>query len=244
MGIVGLGGLLLTASRSGLVAIAVAVAILGGRLVYRLLARPAAPGWLRVGGPLAYLALLLGLVWAVWQVVRRWLEGGTSDVVLDTFQGRLELWQRALYMVQDVPFTGIGIGQFNPVLQAFYPTFLASPTRIVPHAHNVYLSYAVELGVPGALAFAALVGLAVWHAVRAFRSTDIRLSWAGFGLGLGVLSFLIYGLTDAIAPGARAGIVLWIVLGLATASGRISTNAQPAAQELHSRRAPPSGASL
>ena len=35
-----------------------------------------------------------------------------------------------------------------------------------------------------------------------------------------MLGFLAYGLTDAIAPGARGGLVLWIGLGLGAALPR------------------------
>jgi len=225
VGLMGLAVLVLAQSRSGLIAIAVALSLLGARFVVREVR-----GQVRFGAVLAYCGMLAGLVVAVWLIVTRWLQGGTSDVVLDTFQGRLELWRRAVYMIQDVPLTGIGIGQFDPVLQALYPTFLAPPTRAVPHAHNVFLEYAVELGIPGAIAFGYLVIAALRQCWRAVRSNETTLSWSAFGLALSVLSFLLYGLADAIAPGARAGLALWIILGLAAAAGRISTNSQPPSQ--------------
>jgi putative inorganic carbon (hco3(-)) transporter len=142
--------------------------------------------------------------------------------VLDALGYRLELWDRAGYMLRDFPFTGIGLGQFNPVLHAVYTPFLVGPDTFVPHAHNMYIEYALELGIPGAVAFGLLVLASVRGCCRAMRSANARLHWTGLGIALGLLAFLIYGLTDAIAPGARAGIVLWTLLGLGGAIGTLA----------------------
>ena len=40
---------------------------------------------------------------------------------------RLEIWSRAIYMLQDFPFTGIGMGAFRQVANLLYPFFLAGP---------------------------------------------------------------------------------------------------------------------
>jgi putative inorganic carbon (HCO3(-)) transporter len=125
-------------------------------------------------------------------------------------------------MLHDFPFTGIGLGQFDSVFKALYAPVRIPDDLFIAHAHNLLLQYAVELGVPGVLA-CALLGLAffrqVWIAIRA---DDPLLRWTGLGLALGVLGFLVYGLTDAIAPGARGGLLLWVVLGLGAAVGRVA----------------------
>ena len=126
-------------------------------------------------------------------------------------------------MLEDFPFTGIGLGQFNPVLHALYFPFLVMADEFVPHAHNLVLEYAIELGVPGLAAFGALLYAFFMQCARAARAEDQLVRWTGVGLALGVVGFLVYGLVDAIAPGARAGIVLWVVLGLGGAVGNVGT---------------------
>ena len=70
---------------------------------------------------------------------------------------RLEIWSRALYMLQDFPFTGIGMGAFRQVANLLYPFFLAGPDAEIPHAHNIFLQVGVDLGLPGLIAWLALL---------------------------------------------------------------------------------------
>jgi O-antigen ligase len=147
---------------------------------------------------------------------------------LESLSVRVRLWQQALLMLNDYPLTGIGLGQVDPVLHRVYaPAFLA-PDQVVPHAHNLLLDYALELGVPGAVAFALLIGGCVRHCLRAIQSVEVWLFWTGLGLLLGLLAFMVFGLTDAIAPGARGGLALWAVLGLGAALAPRATLARSA----------------
>jgi putative inorganic carbon (HCO3(-)) transporter len=125
-------------------------------------------------------------------------------------------------MIQDFPVTGIGLGQFDFVLYTFYTPVGLVPSEYVPHAHNLFLDYAVELGVPGALAVAGVLISCCHQCIKAAALEDTVVRSAAVGLGLGLLAYLVYGLTDAIAPGARAGFMLWVLLGLALALGRLS----------------------
>ncbi|MER3513799.1 MAG: hypothetical protein C4310_04935, partial [Chloroflexota bacterium] len=76
------------------------------------------------------------------------------------WEGRLELWSRALEAIADYPFTGIGMGTFDHVIPLRYPyVLLAGAELAVPHAHNLFLQVAVDLGLPGLIAFVALLGL-------------------------------------------------------------------------------------
>ena len=184
--------------------------------------RDRAPLVCRVGVPLAWLSAVALGAWGGWQLAVRWLSPANGTDVLNTLDFRMEMWNRAGYMIQDFAFTGIGLGQFNPVLHGLYVPFLVAPETFVPHAHNVFLEYALELGIPGAVAFGALVVAFFRLCWRASRASDRTVQWTALGLGLGLIGFLVYGLTDAIAPGARAGLVVWVVLGLGGAMGNLT----------------------
>ena len=41
----------------------------------------------------------------------------------------IEIWSRALYALQDFPFTGVGLGAFRRVVNVLYPLFLVPPGR-------------------------------------------------------------------------------------------------------------------
>src|SRR5262249_45371462 len=137
-----------------------------------------------------------------------------------SLQARVEIWSRALLMLQDFPFTGIGLNTFPVVLQALYPPFLTGPDETIPHAHNLFLQTGVDLGIPGLLAFLWILGL-VWRCwLRAWRTDERARAAQGVGLlsaatdwisrpaalaGVlaGITGHLVFGLTDAVTLGAK-----------------------------------------
>lgn len=218
--------LLLTQSRSGFLGGASAIALLGGAAVVRLGRTTHGSSPLaRVGAVAAYCCLVgTSAVFAL-RTISSWTNGSPDLGELDTLPGRLELWQASIVMLQDFPLSGIGLGQFSPVLHALYSPLLIPPTAQVPHAHNLILEYALELGLFGAAAFVTLVVAALRSCMAAIASADPLLRWTGLGLCAGIAGYFVYGLTDAIAPGARGGLPFWGVLGLAAAVGGVARNA-------------------
>lgn len=151
-----------------------------------------------------------------------------------TLQGRIELWNRALYAIQDFPFTGCGLGAFRRVVHVLYPLFLISPDLDIGHAHNVFLQIALDVGLPGLIAYLALVGAALWiglgcgpRCAAQSRPRDGQDWWLGLGIVGSLVAFHVYGLTDAIALGAKPGVALWMLLALAAALWRVRSVAGP-----------------
>lgn len=68
---------------------------------------------------------------------------------------RLAFWESTVAMIADHPFLGIGWGAYWMVypLYDFYMQGAAGTTIKIVHAHNMYLNYAAEIGIVGALAF-------------------------------------------------------------------------------------------
>ncbi len=128
---------------------------------------------------------------------------------------RLELWDRSMQILRDFPFTGIGIGTFEPTVLALYPLLQSNPGAPQPHAHNFYLQMGVDFGIGGMIAYLGLVtsALAVgWRTVaRASRGTS---QWLVMGLLSGYLVFLTHSLLDAVAVSTKVSIVVWFLLGL------------------------------
>ena len=65
---------------------------------------------------------------------------------------RLAFWESTIAMIQDHPFLGIGWGAYWMVYPE-YDFYLQGADVLIVHAHNMYLNYAAEIGVPGMLAF-------------------------------------------------------------------------------------------
>ncbi len=91
--------------------------------------------------------------------------------------GRPSYWAAAWRMFEDAPLTGLGPGAWAARRLAYLES--GEVDFSVPHAHNVYLQTAAELGVVG-LAAGVIAGLAVgWLIYRALRSGDgLRTTWA------------------------------------------------------------------
>lgn len=65
---------------------------------------------------------------------------------------RLAFWESTVAMIQDHPFLGIGWGAYWMVYPE-YDFYLQGADILIVHAHNWYLNYAAEIGIPGMLAF-------------------------------------------------------------------------------------------
>lgn len=199
------GVFILTQSRSAYIGVATGLIVLAISLNQ----------WFWLSVPLLAV-LALARAWSVG--VESFLDSILMLDVTGTAAGRFEVWQRALYMIQDFPYTGIGLNMFPHVGDALYPYFLLGPNARVPHAHNNLLQVAVDLGIPGLVAYLALLGtfcFCTWRVYRGTQSRSIRL--LAVGLFSGMLAHQVYGLTDAITLGAKPGFMLWIMLGLMAA---------------------------
>ncbi|MBC8263861.1 MAG: O-antigen ligase family protein [Anaerolineales bacterium] len=197
--------LLLTQSRGAIVGVVLALLLVG---VWR-------SRWVLVTLP----ALLVGIFWAVrhfgtQQVSEFFLVTNTTM----TAAGRSELWQRAIYMMQDFSYTGIGLGTFSRVMPVLYPTFLIGPDAEVPHAHNLYLQLGVDLGIPGLVAGMALISGFLLIGISALcRARRTQLEVVAVGAMGGFLVYLIHGLVDNITFSAKPGVIIWAIIGLTTA---------------------------
>jgi putative inorganic carbon (HCO3(-)) transporter len=205
------GVLVFTQSRSGMIGLG--LALLG---LMALASR-----WGRVAVAAVVVAGLLGLlVIGPGQIIDTFMGGrNTASTVTGALDasGRIEVWSRALYAIQDFPFTGTGMNTFRRIMPVLYPAFLISPDYDIAHAHNHLLQAALDLGLPGLVAYLALWLTTYLMLVSIWRRSHARTPRAmAAGLGAGLLAFFVYGMTDAVALGAKPGIVFWALLGLAS----------------------------
>ncbi|HEX8648428.1 MAG TPA: O-antigen ligase family protein [Thermoleophilaceae bacterium] len=141
------------------------------------------------------------------------LEGGT---------GRTDLWNIGVRMVEDKPFTGVGLGNF-PISSVHYllePGVVRRDEFIVDQpkaAHNMYLQVVAELGVVGGALFVAIIGFAllcIYRAARAFARADER----GMELLARALLVALVGiLTADFFISEQFSKQLWFLLGLGPA---------------------------
>jgi putative inorganic carbon (HCO3(-)) transporter len=138
---------------------------------------------------------------------------------------RFDIWRRALYMVQDFPYTGVGLNAFSPTANTLYPLLTIPPQRVLQltHAHNAFLQVAVDVGIPGLIAYLALlIGFFIAWTTAYSGLEQGPLRAISVGLLCGMVAYHVYGLTDCITLGAKPGVVIWAMLGLMAALANLS----------------------
>lgn len=178
--------LALTGSRSGLVAFAVAAAVLMGFVARRMRTvawRVAAAGSLAV--------LLVGAIgWAGADVAVNRFSVAARDL-----PHRVHVWQDTLHIVRDFPVTGVGLGSYATAM-LIYQT--GDREVMYAQAHNDYVQAAAEgglmVGLPALLVAIVLVGQIV-HRLRAAED-DPRSAWIRMGAVAGLAGIATQSFVD------------------------------------------------
>lgn len=204
-------GVLLSTSRGAWLGVAGAVALAAAWILAGRLARPdrRAPAFAALAGA-GGLALVLAL--ALVPALRAPLLGSADA------QNRLHIYEQALLVVREFPYTGSGLGTF-PLLHSTYALLIHVP--ILPHAHGLLVDVALEQGVFGLLGAllvwgaAAVVGLQGLVTAVDEEVLDRAVLAAGL-LSLAVL--VLHGLVDDALYGSRGLLLLWAPAGVIVAA--------------------------
>ena len=202
--------LILTQSRSAYVATSISLSIV--------------LGWrLRVGRVVLFIwALSLPLLIGRVGPAAFFAERG-SDAVLGGWSGRLEVWMKSLAAIQDFPLTGIGIGTFEQIMPLLYP--LRVRVEDFPHAHNLFLQVALDLGLPGLITWlATMIGafalgiLTTRTEKNALTTTELSVSSAEGASseqkGSNTKMRLPAQFSNALSLGVLASLISFFVQGL------------------------------
>ena len=198
--------LVATSSRGGMLA-----TLLGLLLVIAFFV---SPRWRLVLG----IGVLVGLAALVAYTASRVDQNIVGDAV--GLSGRLEIWSRALLAIADFPLTGIGVNGFRRVVDVLYPLYTIPADVDLGHAHNQMLQAALDLGLPGLVAYLSIWAISaglLWSSYRRLRQRHAA-NHPYYGLVAGLAGSLlagwVFGIFDAIALGARPGFIWWLLLGL------------------------------
>lgn len=212
--------LILTQSRGGWIATAAGLFALAA-LWAAVLPPSRARRGLRLVVGLAVLAALAVAVWigptTLWEM---WLNPPADTAVgtLRTLGVRRAIWPWGATAVGDFPFTGVGLGAFRQVVFRLYP-LPPWPDYDLGHAHNIFLQTALDTGLPGLVAYLAVLFVAAavgWRVAR--RDPGFRA--VSLGLLAGLVALHVFGLADALVLGAKPAVVFWFALGLLAAMNK------------------------
>ncbi len=143
--------LLLTKSRSGILAVGAGVAI------WILWQPNIVQRWRWLLSAVGAIAVAITAAWAIGGLDREvFTEAGKS------LGYRGQYWRAAAQMIADHPLFGVGPGQFQDV----YTRYKApTASEVVADPHNLFLEVAATAGLPALLLFASIIPLA-WHEAR------------------------------------------------------------------------------
>jgi O-antigen ligase len=123
---------------------------------------------------------------------------------------RLAHWQAALNMIQERPWLGVGLGNYELAYDEFR---LVNWNEALGHAHNYYLNILAETGIIGFLAYAAMWFTIVRYTWRVRAHPDNSVRSLAIGL-LGTWTYLaIHSLLDNLYVN-NLFLHLGIMLGL------------------------------
>ncbi|MCA9935310.1 MAG: O-antigen ligase family protein [Ardenticatenaceae bacterium] len=173
------------------------------------------------------LVVLVGLLLIGPERLRQLTEDPAQQTLigsLGTVSFRFEVWRWAVMAVGDFPFTGTGLGTFRRVIMRLYPARI-TPGVDIAHAHNIFLQVALDVGLPGLIVYMALLFMAAAITWQIVRRDSVKLPVTAvpttIALFSGIVALHVYGLSDAIALGAKPGLLFWFALGLLTAVNQL-----------------------
>jgi putative inorganic carbon (HCO3(-)) transporter len=203
--------LVLTQSRAAYMGLAAALLVLVALTRTR---------WLLVVLPILMCAVIGGGMLVGWSTLADALVSRDPAYGLEWRRG---IWSAGIQMAGDFPFTGVGFGCFEPIMSLFYP--LVS-NHGASHAHNLFLQLAIDLGLPGLVAFLAILGLAVYLAISSWvvsrRAAQARCLFLSAACLASLTGMCVHGLFDAASWGNKGAFVPWLVIGAAAALYRRS----------------------
>ena len=146
-----------------------------------------------------------------------------SAEITSTLAGRMNVWSDAGEALRTSPWLGIGLDYFR---NSGYSMVLWPPNQMVgvPHAHNIFLQTALDLGLVGLAAYLLLIGLVLIRGLEFVRAKrgDGLVRNVGIGATLSLVSVHAYGLLDAVALGTKLGVFQWLACGLILGAWRLA----------------------
>jgi len=140
---------------------------------------------------------------------------------------RVELWWRALLVIREHPFVGVGMNVFRKLVGPLPPQYRQDYRVDMAHAHNHFLQAAVDVGIPGLVAYLAIWIVSGGLLVQVHRQAASPQHRAmALGLGAGLIAHFVFSMTDAIPLGAKVGVVFWLTVAMVAALHHVALDSR------------------
>ena len=148
---------------------------------------------------------------------------------------RPDIFAAVMPMIADHPLLGTGLGSFPGAFQKYRPQNVSSD-GIIDKAHNSYLEFAAEMGLPAFMVLLAALGWMGWQLYRGVKERHERYVTPAFGVSVWLLGAL-YSLIDfpLQIPGLAA-LFLAIIVVCVSQSDRRFCQPAPSVSNAPSKR--------
>jgi putative inorganic carbon (HCO3(-)) transporter len=223
------GTLMLTQSRGAIASAAAGVGLLAWLRWPRF--RPA----IALGAVAAVALVSVALTLEISAAKQTVAAGQFSVSAAENFAVRVDTWQSALRAISAHPVEGIGLDAFRHLLPTTYPAASIPDTYDIGHAHNQFLQAALDLGLPGLLAYLTLwiaAGRMLWLMLARnipLSTGSPRTVYLAAGFAAALFASFLHGMIDVIVMVSKPGVLFWAMLAFVaalrnlTAKQRVST---------------------
>lgn len=137
-----------------------------------------------------------------------------------SWESRVAVWQGALHVLTDFPFTGIGLTTFYPAATYLY-AFDVPATWAFGHTHETYLQMGVDFGWVGMIAFVGMLIIALRIGWPERTASVGVVKTLRVGMWICLLTYALFGLFDGLPLWTKPGFIVWVLLAWAVVGDRI-----------------------
>lgn len=156
--------------------------------------------------------------------------GSLAEAFLN--KDRLIIFETSFHMIKQHPFLGVGVNTFSHNYQQYKlrDAIFDPGDEHVPdqkwYAHDSYLQMTAETGIPYFLVFVGLIFTLFRKGIMFYRGRqDDLLRICSLGLMMGLLAFLIHGVTETNLYNPKIAVLFWFEVGLLMAVVRVGKEA-------------------
>jgi O-antigen ligase len=135
-------------------------------------------------------------------------------------------------MIQAHPLTGVGLGNFKPLMQRYKDP----ESNVTTIAHNTYLETAAELGVPALVVHLGIMGAAFITLARVrrrvFAAGQTHLHNVALGLQAGLISYFVAAFFVSTWWQSTVWVPIFLAICLHTLSRRVPRSKAPRRLEI------------
>lgn len=150
--------------------------------------------------------ILIGSIFGIEKVKQRLVETSLASETRD------EVVRDALPMIQNQPLFGSGGGSFYSSFPHYHPEVYSG---FYDHAHNDYIQFAIELGLPITLMLGTMLLYCLWLTLHTIRTRRTPLfQGIAFGCGIAILHMLLHSTVDFSLQSPAIAVMFVSILSL------------------------------